>query len=79
MVRRELFYRAFQVSSDVWLKPEFWADSIKPDDIEEHESFILDNKVFTIEPQKGVLNTGEFCFVTIIYRYVMMITWNGVS
>ena len=55
---------------DVWLEPESWADPKELNEEEEHESFIINNKIFTVSPCKGCLQPGERVMVTLIYKLV---------
>ena len=51
--------RAFQFPSDMHLEPEFWADTGRLDEVEQHQLDVTTNQLFTVAPKQGTLSPGE--------------------
>ncbi|CAC5365950.1 unnamed protein product [Mytilus coruscus] len=64
-------HRAFLFPSDLQLELEYWAETGEFDEDELHEMKVMDNKLFSVEPQEGKLQPGECQTVTFTYRHNM--------
>ncbi|XP_076088229.1 cilia- and flagella-associated protein 65-like isoform X2 [Mytilus galloprovincialis] len=62
---------AFLFPSDLQLELEYWAETGEFDEDELHEMKVMDNKLFSVEPQEGKLQPGECRTVTFTYRHNM--------
>ena len=51
--------RAFQFPSDMHLEPEFWADTGRLDEVEQHQLDVTTNQLFTVAPKQGTLSPGD--------------------
>ena len=50
---------AFQFPDDMYLEPEYWADTGELDQFEERELFLMQNSIFSVEEKSGSLAPGE--------------------
>ncbi|XP_071497349.1 cilia- and flagella-associated protein 65-like [Diadema antillarum] len=60
---------AFLFPTDLQLEMEYWAETGEFDNDELHEMRIMDNKLFTVEPNKGDLAPGQCQTVTLTYAH----------
>ena len=64
--------RAFKFPMDLYMEPEFWAESGKIDPVEQHELDVVKNSIFSIHPKEGVLNPGEGMVIKLTYTHSYM-------
>ena len=50
---------AFQFPCDMYLEPEYWADTGELDQFEEKELYLMKNSIFSVEKKSGSLAPGE--------------------
>ncbi|XP_078326129.1 cilia- and flagella-associated protein 65-like isoform X1 [Crassostrea virginica] len=62
---------SFLFPTDLQLELEYWAETGEFDEDELHEMKVMDNKLFSIEPQQGKLEPGECKTVSFTYRHTM--------
>ena len=67
-----LVYRAFKFPMDMYLEPEFWAETGQIDPKEQHEINVVRNSLFTIEPKSGSLGPGEKVVVRCAYLHTSL-------
>ncbi|XP_006820550.2 cilia- and flagella-associated protein 65-like [Saccoglossus kowalevskii] len=60
---------AFLFPVDLQLELEYWAETGEFDEEELHEMRVMDNKLFSVEPNKGTLQPGQCQTITFIYRH----------
>lgn len=63
------FLRAFQFPMDMYLEPEYWADTGEINYVEEHELDVVNNRLFSVKPKQGHLNVGERVIVECSYKH----------
>ena len=61
--------RAFKFPMDLYMEPEFWAETGKIDPVEQHETDVVKNSIFSIHPKDGTLNPGESVMVKLTYSH----------
>lgn len=61
--------RAFKFPMDMYMEPEFWAESGKIDPVEQHELDVIRNSLFSITPKEGSLHPGEQAVVELSYTH----------
>ena len=61
--------RAFKFPMDMYMEPEFWAETGKIDPVEQHETDVVKNSIFSIHPKDGTLNPGEGVMVKLTYSH----------
>ena len=54
---------------DMYLEPEYWADTGDIDEIEQHEMDVVTNKLFSVRPKQGQLPPGGKVVVEFIFRH----------
>ena len=52
-------FRALQLPMDMYLEPEYWAETGEMDVVEQHEMDVVTNKLFTVCPKQGHLEPGK--------------------
>lgn len=62
---------AFLFPSDLHLELEYWAETGEFDTDELHEMRVMDNKLFEISPNKGILEPGSTQTITFTYHHIM--------
>lgn len=62
---------AFLFPCDLQLELEYWAETGEFDEDELHEMKVMDNKLFSIQPQKGKMEPGATQTVTLKYHHNM--------
>lgn len=54
---------------DMYLEPEYWADTGDIDEIEQHEMDVVTNKLFSVKPKQGQLAPGGKVVVEFSFRH----------
>ena len=65
----QYFHRAFQFPTDLYLEPEYWAETGKVDSTERHELDIVKNNLFCISPKQGLLQKGETVMIKCSFEH----------
>ncbi|XP_077997157.1 cilia- and flagella-associated protein 65-like [Glandiceps talaboti] len=60
---------AFLFPTDLQLELEYWAETGEFDEDELHEMRVMDNKLFSVEPNQGTLDPGQCQTITFTYRH----------
>ncbi|XP_070569847.1 cilia- and flagella-associated protein 65-like [Ptychodera flava] len=60
---------AFLFPTDLQLELEYWAETGEFDEDELHEMRVMDNKLFSVEPNAGTLEPGECQTITFTYKH----------
>ena len=50
---------AFQLPEDMYLEPEYWADTGELDQFEARELYLMENRIFSVDRKTGSLGPGE--------------------
>lgn len=61
--------RAFQFPADMYLEPEYWAETGQLDAVEQHQLDVVKNGLFCVHPKQGCLGVGERVIVKCSYRH----------
>ena len=62
-------HRAFRFPMDLYLEPEYWAETGQIDPSEQHELDVVKNGLFFVSPKEGKLLAGERVKIKCSYKH----------
>ena len=62
---------AFQFPNDMYLEPEYWADTGELDQFEAKELYLMENSIFSVDKKSGSLSPGERASIKCSHKHTL--------